>query len=335
MSKILFFGEPLIRITPKENDYFADSISTKLFYGGSEVNTARALQGFGQDTKLLSALPNNPIGNSFLQFLKAQGIDTHSIQWVGERVGLYFLEDSFACRKGEVVYDRDHSSLHDFRINQIDFDQLFEGVSLFHFSGITLSLDESIQEITLLLLKEAKKREITISLDLNFRSKLISPKNAKILFSQFATFADICFGIEPLMVDSQDTTFFNRDEATIEDIKERMISLINHFDFQVIFHTKRLQDEWGRNHYQAYIANRKQEFVTSKEITTAVNQRIGSGDAFVAGALYQLLQHSDSKTVIDFAVASASLKCALEGDNMFETVTAVNKVLNQSKDIIR
>ena len=66
MSKILFFGEPLIRITPKENDYFADSISTKLFYGGSEVNTARALQGFGQDTKLLSALPNNPIGNSFL-----------------------------------------------------------------------------------------------------------------------------------------------------------------------------------------------------------------------------------------------------------------------------
>ncbi|MDU5408071.1 MAG: PfkB family carbohydrate kinase, partial [Streptococcus agalactiae] len=165
--------------------------------------------------------------------------------------------------------------------------------------------------------------------------KLISPKNAKILFSQFATFADICFGIEPLMVDSQDTTFFNRDEATIEDIKERMISLINHFDFQVIFHTKRLQDEWGRNHYQAYIANRKQEFVTSKEITTAVNQRIGSGDAFVAGALYQLLQHSDSKTVIDFAVASASLKCALEGDNMFETVTAVNKVLNQSKDIIR
>lgn len=264
MSKILFFGEPLIRITPKENDYFADSISTKLFYGGSEVNIARALQGFGQDTKLLSALPNNPIGNSFLQFLKAQGIDTHSIQWVGERVGLYFLENSFACRKGEVVYDRDYSSLHDFRINQIDFDQLFEGVSLFHFSGITLSLDESIQEITLLLLKEAKKREITISLDLNFRSKLISPKNAKILFSQFATFADICFGIEPLMVDSQDTTFFNRDEATIEDIKERMISLINHFDFQVIFHTKRLQDEWGRNHYQAYIANRKQEFVTSK-----------------------------------------------------------------------
>lgn len=81
-----------------------------------------------------------------------------------------------------MVYDRDHSSLHDFRINQIDFDQLFEGVSLFHFSGITLSLDESIQEITLLLLKEAKKREITISLDLNFRSKLISPKNAKILF---------------------------------------------------------------------------------------------------------------------------------------------------------
>lgn len=335
MPKILFFGEPLIRISPENTSHFSNACQSQLFYGGSEINIARALQGFGQATSIATALPNSTLGDTFCQFLQENHIDTSHIQRLGKRIGLYYLENSFGCRQGEVNYDRENSSLHDFSIDQIDFETFFKDVTLFHFSGITLTLSQSIREMLKTLIIEAKKREILISFDLNFRSHLIAPTKAKLLFSKFAEYADICFGIEPLMLNNDDTLFFDRETATTQDIETRMMQLIKHFRLGKIFHTTRSQDEWGRNHYQAYLATNQNEFIASQTVKTKVNQRVGSGDAFVAGVLYQLLQAADPIDMINFGVASASLKCTLEGDNMFEPVYRVHRVLNQATDIIR
>ncbi|MGT2933095.1 sugar kinase [Streptococcus catagoni] len=335
MTHILFFGEPLIRISPQDFNHFSNACPSKLFYGGSEVNIARSLQGFGLNTKLVTALPDTRLGDSFIQFLYENHINCDHIQRKGERIGLYFLENAFGPRQGEVIYDRSNSSLHDFNPEQLDFSHIFKDVSLFHFSGITLSLGQSIQEIILIFLKEAKKRGITISFDLNFRSHLISPKKAKELFSQFAGFADICFGIEPLMIDSQDYDFFKREEADDEAIKNRMLSLIETFHLKAIYHTSRGQDQLGRNSYQAYLATETKDFSISKQVTSPILERVGSGDAFVAGAIYQMMAKSDPKSILDFAVANAILKCTLEGDNMFESPEQVEKILNHTNDIIR
>ncbi|MBY5033695.1 sugar kinase [Streptococcus gallolyticus] len=335
MSKILFFGEPLLRISPTNPSHFTDQVTSQIFYGGSEVNIARNLQAFGQNTKLAIALPTNSIGDSFIQFLQAAQIDTQHVQRVGERIGIYFLENAFGCRQGEVTYDRAHSSLHDFSTENLDYDSLFADVDHFHFSGITIALSQQVRTSLRQLLEEAKKRGITISLDLNFRSKLISPLDAKHIFSEFAHYADICFGIEPLMATSEDTSFFNRELATPALIHRRMQDLMAVFGFKSIFHTVRSTDNLGRNVYQAYMASSDGDFVTSKELKTAVLQRVGSGDAFVAGALYQLKKASTPQEIVDFAVASATLKCTIEGDNMFESAYRVEQVLNQAKDIIR
>ncbi len=335
MSKILFFGEPLIRISPVQGNYFGNHCASNLFFGGSEVNIARNLQGFGQATRLALALPNNSIGDSFIQFLNSASIDTRPIQRVGNRIGLYFLGDAFGCRQGEVIYDRSDSSLHDFKIEATDFDQLFDDVALLHFSGITLALGDTVRQNTLQLIQEAKNRHVLISFDLNFRSRLISPRKAKSLFSEFAHYADYCFGIEPLMSDHQDTEFFDRETATLKDIENRMQTLIKTFHFRAIFHTSRRQDEWSRNVFRAYLSTAGGEMFTSPELKTAVLQRVGSGDAFVAGALYQLMQDQDFQTIVDFAAASATLKCTLEGDNMFEPTHRVTQVLHQTRDIMR
>lgn len=335
MSHILFFGEPLIRISPLSLTHFSDSCSSQLYFGGSEVNIARSLQAFGCSTKLATALPANNMGDSFLQFLQQNRINTEHIQRVGNRIGIYFLENGIGCRQGEVIYDRTHSSLHEFKMENVDFEHLFQDVSHFHFSGITLALSQTIRKHLRVLLEEAKKRQIPISFDLNFRSRLISPDEAKKVFSDFASYADYCFGIEPLMIDATDTNFFDRDNATSETIRHRMQALLKTYDFKAIFHTYRANDEWGRNIYQAYLATSNGNFTVSPHLKTAVLQRVGSGDAFVAGALYQLTECAEPQTIIDFAVASATLKCTLEGDNMFESVHHVNQVLHQTKDIIR
>lgn len=333
MTKILLFGEPLIRISPLDATSIGDHVASSTYFGGSEINIACNLQALGISTKVFTALPANEIGDRFLTFLKQHQIDTSSICRLGDRIGLYYLENGFGCRQSEVFYDRKHTSISQIRPNMLDIDSLFQGISHFHFSGITVAIGQEVRAILLLLLEEAKRRGIVVSMDLNLRTKMISVLEAKYEFSKFARFTDYCFGIDPLMIDDQNLEMFPRDSASLEKVENRMRLLKEAYGFKAIFHTLRSSDEQDKNVYQAYAL--EERFEESVQLKTAVYQRIGSGDAFISGALYQLLHHSSLKTTIDFAVASATLKCTLPGDHLSTSATSIENLLANAQDIIR
>lgn len=333
MTKILLFGEPLIRISPLDATNIGDHVASSTYFGGSEINIACNLQALGISTKVFTALPANEIGDRFLTFLKQHQIDTSSICRLGDRIGLYYLENGFGCRQSEVFYDRKHTSISQIRSNMLDMDSLFQGISHFHFSGITVAIGQEVRTILLLLLEEAKRRGIVVSMDLNLRTKMISVLEAKYEFSKFARFTDYCFGIDPLMIDDQNLEMFPRDSASLEEVENRMRLLKEAYGFKAIFHTLRSSDEQDKNVYQAYAL--EELFEESVQLKTAVYQRIGSGDAFISGALYQLLHHSSLKTTIDFAVASATLKCTLPGDHLSTSATSIENLLANAQDIIR
>ncbi|HGJ2317816.1 TPA: sugar kinase [Streptococcus pneumoniae] len=333
MTKILLFGEPLIRISPLDATSIGDHVASSTYFGGSEINIACNLQALGISTKVFTALPANEIGDRFLTFLKQHQIDTSSICRLGDRIGLYYLENGFGCRQSEVFYDRKHTSISQIRPNMLDMDSLFQGISHFHFSGITVAIGQEVRAILLLLLEEAKRRGIVVSMDLNLRTKMISVLEAKYEFSKFARFTDYCFGIDPLMIDDQNLEMFPRDSASLEKVENRMRLLKEAYGFKAIFHTLRSSDEQDKNVYQAYAL--EERFEESVQLKTAVYQRIGSGDAFISGALYQLLHHSSLKTTIDFAVASATLKCTLPRDHLSTSATSIENLLANAQDIIR
>ncbi|CFE12788.1 sugar kinase [Streptococcus pneumoniae] len=333
MTKILLFGEPLIRISPLDATSIGDHVASSTYFGGSEINIACNLQALGISTKVFTALPANEIGDRFLTFLKQHQIDTSSICRLGDRIGLYYLENGFGCRQSEVFYDRKHTSISQIRPNMLDMDSLFQGISHFHFSGITVAIGQEVRAILLLLLEEAKRRGIVVSMDLNLRTKMISVLEAKYEFSKFARFTDYCFGIDPLMIDDQNLEMFPRDSASLEKVENRMRLLKEAYGFKAIFHTLRSSDEQDKNVYQAYAL--EERFEESVQLKTAVYQRVGSGDAFISGVLYQLLHHSYLKTTIDFAVASATLKCTLPGDHLSTSETSIEKLLANAQDIIR
>lgn len=333
MTKILLFGEPLIRISPLDATSIGDHVASSTYFGGSEINIACNLQALGISTKVFTALPANEIGDRFLTFLKQHQIDTSSICRLGYRIGLYYLENGFGCRQSEVFYDRKHTSISQIRPNMLDMDSLFQGISHFHFSGITVAIGQEVRTILLLLLEEAKRRGIVVSMDLNLRTKMISVLEAKYEFSKFVRFTDYCFGIDPLMIDDQNLEMFPRDSASLEEVENRMRLLKEAYGFKAIFHTLRSSDEQDKNVYQAYAL--EERFEESVQLKTAVYQRIGSGDAFISGALYQLLHHSSLKTTIDFAVASATLKCTLPGDYLSTSATSIENLLANAQDIIR
>ena len=95
MTKLLLFGEPLIRITPVDVASLGDQVVSTTYFGGSEVNIACNLQALGICTKLFTGLPDNEIGNRFLTFLKQHDIDTSTIFRLGDRLGVYYLENGF------------------------------------------------------------------------------------------------------------------------------------------------------------------------------------------------------------------------------------------------
>lgn len=333
MNKILFFGEPLIRLSPQNYETIGNNVTSKMFFGGSEINIARNLQGFNITTKVFTALPNNPIGTSFIDFLNQSNIDTTSICRTGNRIGVYYLENGIGCRQSEVYYDRKYTSIEDIDISTLEMDNLFKDITHFHFSGITIAVSSKVREILTILLNEAKKRNITISIDLNLRTKMINVHDAKIEFSKFAKYADYCFGIDPIMADENDLNMFDRFNATDIDIQNRMSKLKDIYNFKAIFHTIRQTDVNGLNIYKCYGFDNKLEIST--QLKTTVLQRVGSGDAFVAGALYKILNNAPIKEIIDFAIASGTYKCTVEGDNMYVSASKIEEILKNNQDIVR
>lgn len=333
MKKVLLIGEPLIRISPLHHLELSDGVDAKCFFGGSEVNIACTLQGFGQEAKMFTALPQNSLGDRFSTFLSSHGIDTSSILRLGDRIGLYYLEEGFGCRTSKVYYDRKFSSFSSIDERYISIADVLDGVEWIHFSGITLAVAASASVWLKKILTVAKSLHIPISFDLNWRSSLIEIREAKTLFSEFASLADYCFGIEPLLQDPDDWTLFNREGASEEELEHRMSILKKKYSLKGIFHTIRQVDSNGTHTYQAY--GLMETFYSSKALRTQVLQRVGSGDAFVAGALYQLLRGKGVKDVTDFALASGLYKCSLEGDFMVQPVHNIYSILGEAKDVIR
>jgi len=57
-----------------------------------QSNVAVSLSNYGLDAGFISALPDNDIGQSAINSLRALGVDTSNVKRQGDRVGIYYLE---------------------------------------------------------------------------------------------------------------------------------------------------------------------------------------------------------------------------------------------------
>src|SRR5206468_3004591 len=71
-----------------------------------------------------------------------------------------------------VIYDRKNSSFSQLKPNTVDWENIFTNVSWFHVSAITPALSGNVVDVCKEAFEVAAKKNITISFDLNYRSKL-------------------------------------------------------------------------------------------------------------------------------------------------------------------
>jgi 2-dehydro-3-deoxygluconokinase len=193
MKKIFCFGELLLRYSPDEQS-FANA-SMPFFAGGAELNVATALAKWKMHTRYCTALPENWLTNQIIRMLVERNIDTSAIQYGGERTGIYYLPQGSELKNAGVIYDRKDSSFAMLKPGTIDWDKVLTGCSWFHFSAISPALNETAAEVCLEALKAARAKGLTISIDLNYRSKLWQyDKKPVDIIPALITYCDVVMG---------------------------------------------------------------------------------------------------------------------------------------------
>lgn len=324
MAKIVTLGEIMLRLSTPGYEKFIQADSFDVCYGGGEANVAVSLANFGHEAEFVTKVPSNPIGECAVASLRKMNVETKHIVRGGDRLGIYFLETGAAMRASNVVYDRSNSAIALAKAEEFDFDEIFEGADWFHFSGITPAISDNAAEITEAALKAAKKKEIMVSCDVNFRKKLWSMEKARDVMSRFMQYVDVCKDAEEVLGDAKGYTL----EHNIEQHKETCEKLAKKFGFKYIISSLRESYSASDNGLSACIySNVDDEFYTSKKYDVRIVDRVGGGDAMFAGVICALLDGKDFKSALEFGVAASALKHTIPGDVNLVSKAEVEKLV--------
>lgn len=316
-KKVITFGEIMLRLAPEGYYRFVQAENYGATYGGGEANVAVSLANYGLEAGFVTKLPKHDIGQAGINSLRRFGVDTSFIARGGDRVGIYFLEKGASQRPSKVIYDRAGSSIAAATTEDFDWDQIFEGVDWFHFTGITPALGENVAEICMEACKKAKDKGITVSCDLNYRNKLWSKEKAGKVMGELCKYVDVCIANEEDASDvfgiKAENTDVTSGKVNHEGYKDVAKQLAERFHFSKVAITLRGSISANDNNWAAMLYDGK-EFYFSKSYLMHIVDRVGGGDSFGGGLIYACLNDFAPQQTIEFAVAASCLKHSIEGD---------------------
>jgi 2-dehydro-3-deoxygluconokinase len=330
-KKILCFGELLLRISPAATAEQAAKQPMMLYMGGAEANVATALAAWDKDVKYCTVLPDNFMSRHVINYLEYKGIFTSSIIFSGKRIGLYYLERG-ADLKGSMVYDRDGSSFSEIKPGIIDWDKVLQDVDWFNFSAISPALTQNAADVCLEGVKAAAARGITISIDLNYRSRLWKYGKAPIeIMPALVEYCDVIMGnlwsANTLLGIDVDAHIhdYNSKQAYVDHAAVTSEAIITRFPkCKTVANTFRFDKE--NNHILYYTTLYKNSALyVSKEFTAEnVIDRSGSGDCFMAGIIYGLHSGHENEPLLNYATAAAFGKLQEAGDATDQDVFTID-----------
>lgn len=312
LKKVLCVGELLLRMSPQANGRWIEGHHMATYIGGAELNVATALARWGVSVKYFTALPDNALTQDILSHLNLKNIDTSAVQIAGNRIGLYYLPQGKDLKNAGAIYDRAHSSYASIQPGQVDWDTLLEDVFWLHLSAISPALNELQPLVCLELLQAAVRKQLFVSIDLNYRSKLwqYGPKPPAVM-SQLLPYCDMVMGNIwaahqllgiPLATDKLDDS----KEAYLAHALSTSQSICQMFPrVKVVANTFRFDvGEQHVRYYATLYANN--QIQVSEEINAQhILDRIGSGDCFMAGLIYGTYHRFDPLKLVNFSAKAA------------------------------
>lgn len=332
MAKIITFGEIMLRLAPKGYLRFLQEPEFQATIGGGEANVAVSLANYGVDVAFVTKLPSNNIGDAVLTNLRKYNVGTQYISRGGERIGIYYLEKGASQRPSKVIYDRKYSSFSTSLDTDFDWDEIFNGAEWFHFTGITPALSFQCAEICKIAVVEAKKRNMTVSCDLNYRKNLWTSEQASLVMGELLKYVDLCIANEEdadrVFGIKAPTSNINDGNIKSEEYEHVAKTLSEKFGCKYIAITLRKSISASDNHWSAMLYTPNGDCIFSKEYLIHIVDRVGGGDSFGGGLIYGLYSGMSERDALEFAVASSCLKQTIEGDFNLVTAEEVMSLVN-------
>ena len=330
--KYLTFGEIMLRLRAPGHERFFQSNMMEATFGGGEANVAVSLANYGEDAAYLTVLPENALGDECVKELRRFGVDTKRILRGKGRMGIYFLEAGANQLPSKVVYDRADSAIALAKPGDIDWDKAFEGIGWFHITGITPAISESAMELSLESVKEAKKRGVTVSCDLNYRKNLWKyGKKAGEVMRELANYVDVAVANEEDVQKSLEiTTDVNVESGELSREKYKELGdkvLAAYPNMKMIAITLRESHSADWNGWAACLNDRESFCVSKKYEIRDIIDRVGGGDSFAGGLIYGLNHYEDKQSALEFAVAASCLKHSVIGDFNRVSASDVEKLM--------
>ena len=310
MPDVVTFGEIMLRLTPPGRQRFAQAAQLEVNFGGAEANVAVMLAQLGASSGFVTKLPEHELAQRAIDELRGLGVDVQHIARGGDRLGVYFLEQGASQRPGKVIYDRARSAIAEAQPGDFDWPRILEGVRWLHWSGITPALSETAARIVNEACTEAKRRTISVSFDLNYRSKLWSKETAGRVLAPLMRHVNVCV----TSVEEARTVFgLDLDDGAVSREEDAACRLRERFGFRAIALTMRAAETADTTTWGAMLFTNQKAYY-SRRYEIAIVDRVGAGDSFTGALIFALRRGDDPQRAIDFAVAASALKHTIPGD---------------------
>lgn len=314
LGPVVCFGELLLRLGAPGREQLLQSPKLDVCVGGAEANVAVSLARLGTASKMVSIVPDNPLGRHARDELRRHGVDASGLEWAAGRMGLYFHTSGAVQLPSEVLYDRVGSAFDAAAPDLIDWTAALAGAGRLHLSGVTPALGANSAEAALRAGRAARDLSIPVSMDGNYRAKLWQRWNGgteEILRGLFET-ADIAFADERDIGLVLGQSFEGNRAMRFTAAAAAAFAAFP--GLRLLACTRREQCSVDQHELSATLVTRERAIVSRTYELHGVVDRMGAGDAFVAGLLHAVGRSLDHQPSLDFALAAAVLKHSIPGD---------------------
>ncbi len=202
-------------------------------------------------------------------------------------------------------------------------------------TGITPALGEKPAAATRLALEAAKRAGVTVSLDVNYRSKLWPPEEAQRVLRPLLEFVDILIANEEdielalgIPVPATDMSGSLTGVDGYRWVSERVAS---DYGIQILAMTVRERTSAIEHAFTGLLYEHASTtlFQAARHAIGVVDP-IGAGDSFAAGLIHALVTGRSGDRALSFAVAAGALKHSIPGDYNRVSVAEVDHLVASS-----
>ena len=312
--EVTAFGETMLRLSVPSGHRLTKMRQLDVHAGGAETNVLGALSSLGRRCGWVSALPDNDLGRFVLRELAAARVDSSAVVVKEGRVGTYYVEFAAAPRAIQVIYDRTNAAVSTLTPADIDWDYLLN-TRVLHLTGITAALSQGCYDIVLGACQRAKDTGMTVSFDVNYRSKLWSAAAAK------EKLEPVLKGVDILVCGEADA----RTVFGISGSPERVL--------------QELKDLSGAAHVILTRSGEGSATLVDKEViqvsagAAKMIDRLGAGDAFTAGVIDGFLD-GDVAQGMRRGTALAGLALTQHGDMISTSRSELENLLKGDENFL-